>query len=246
MASGRSSRTISGRISGSGLASARISGLSAELAAAIPRFSTRGRGEAEEHIGARAARPPGGARRCPGRSGPCSAPCRCGRRWTTPLMSVRVTFSTCSPIATSRSTQARAAAPAPEVTSLTSSRCLPCSSSPLRTAAATVMAVPCWSSWKTGMFIRARSSASMAKHSGALMSSRLMAPKVGSSAATTSQKRSGSAASTSMSNTSMPANFLNRTALPSITGLPASAPILPRPSTAVPLEMTPTRLPRAV
>ena len=41
-----------------------------------------------------------------------------------------------------------------------------------------------------------------------------------------------------MSNTSMPANFLNRTALPSITGLPASAPILPRPSTAVPLEIT--------
>ena len=78
----------------------------------------------------------------------------------------------------------------------------------------------------------------MAKHSGALMSSRLIAPKVGSSAATTSQKRSGSAASTSMSNTSMPANFLNRTALPSITGLPASAPILPRPSTAVPLEIT--------
>ncbi len=78
------------------------------------------------------------------------------------------------------------------------------------------------------------------------MSSRLMAPKVGSSAATTSMKRSGSLASTSMSNTSMPANFLNRTALPSITGLPASAPMLPRPSTAVPLEITPTRLPRAV
>jgi len=33
-----------------------------------------------------------------------------------------------------------------------------------------------------------------------------------------------------MSNTSMPANFLNSTALPSITGLEASGPILPRPS----------------
>ena len=53
-------------------------------------------------------------------------------------------------------------------------------------------------------------------------------------------------ASISMSNTSMPANFLNRTALPSITGLPASGPILPRPSTAVPLETTATRLARAV
>ena len=78
------------------------------------------------------------------------------------------------------------------------------------------------------------------------MSSRLMPPKVGSSAATMSTKRSGSGSSTSMSKTSMPANFLNRTALPSITGLAASGPMLPSPSTAVPLVTTPTRLPRAV
>src|SRR5688572_103653 len=44
----------------------------------------------------------------------------------------------------------------------------------------------------------------------------------------------------------MSANFLNRQALPSITGLPASGPMLPRPSTAVPLVTTATRLPRAV
>jgi hypothetical protein len=50
----------------------------------------------------------------------------------------------------------------------------------------------------------------------------------------------------SMSNTSMPANFWNSTPLPSITGLPASGPMLPRPSTAVPLVITATRLPRAV
>ena len=49
-----------------------------------------------------------------------------------------------------------------------------------------------------------------------------------------------------MSKTSMPANFLNSTALPSITGLAASGPMAPSPSTAVPLLMTPTRLPRAV
>jgi hypothetical protein len=42
------------------------------------------------------------------------------------------------------------------------------------------------------------------------------------------------------------ANFLNSTALPSITGLAASGPMAPRPSTAVPLVMTPTRLARAV
>ena len=113
-------------------------------------------------------------------------------------------------------------------------------------AAATMIAVPCWSSWNTGIFIVLRNRRSISKHSGALMSSRLIAPKVGSRAATTLQNRSGSSASTSMSNTSMPANFLNRTALPSITGLPASAPMLPSPSTAVPLEITATRLPRAV
>ena len=61
----------------------------------------------------------------------------------------------------------------------------------------------------------------MTKHSGALMSSRLMPPKVGSSALTTAQKASTSFASTLMSNTSMSANFLKSTPLPSITGLPA-------------------------
>ena len=44
----------------------------------------------------------------------------------------------------------------------------------------------------------------------------------------------------------MPANFWNSTPLPSITGLPASGPMSPRPSTAVPLEITATRFPRAV
>ncbi|MNQ77035.1 hypothetical protein D3C85_918900 [compost metagenome] len=61
-----------------------------------------------------------------------------------------------------------------------------------------------------------------------------------------SMSASGSLSSSSMSNTSMPANFLKRQALPSITGLPASAPMLPRPSTAVPLVMTATRLAREV
>ena len=73
-----------------------------------------------------------------------------------------------------------------------------------------------------------------------------MPPKVGSSDAMMSTSLSGSVSSISMSKTSMPANFLNSTPLPSITGLAASGPIAPRPSTAVPLVMTATRLPRAV
>jgi hypothetical protein len=49
-----------------------------------------------------------------------------------------------------------------------------------------------------------------------------------------------------MSNTSMSANFLKRTPLPSITGLLASGPMSPSPSTAVPSVITATRFPRAV
>ena len=117
---------------------------------------------------------------------------------------------------------------------------------PFRTAAPTMIAVPCWSSWNTGIFIRARSLRSTMKHSGALMSSRLMPPKVGSSAAMMSTSLSGSRSSISMSKQSMPANFLNSTALPSITGLAASGPMAPRPSTAVPLVITAIRLAREV
>ena len=121
---------------------------------------------------------------------------------------------------------------------------LGCSAAGVLTAE--MIAVPCWSSWNTGMFRRSRSCFSMVKHSGALMSSRLTPPSVGSSAAMISTSLSGSRSASSMSKTSMPANFLNRQPLPSITGLPASGPMSPRPSTAVPLVTTPTRLARLV
>ena len=49
-----------------------------------------------------------------------------------------------------------------------------------------------------------------------------------------------------MSKTSMLANRLNKTALPSITGLLASGPTSPKPSTAVPSVITATKLPLAV
>ncbi len=138
------------------------------------------------------------------------------------------------------------AAPAPDAATRTLAMSLPTICSALSTAAPTMIEVPCWSSWNTGMCMRSRSLCSTAKHSGALMSSRLMPPKVGSRLAMISTSLSGSRSSISMSNTSMPANFWNSTALPSITGLAASGPIAPRPSTAVPLLITATRLPRAV
>ena len=135
------------------------------------------------------------------------------------------------------------AAPPPVETILTSSIFFFATRSALIAAAPTTIAVPCWSSWNTGIFIFSRQSRSTMKHSGALMSSRLIAPKVGSRLATISASLTGSLSFTSMSKQSMLANFLKRTALPSITGLPASAPMLPRPSTAEPLETTATRLP---
>ena len=55
----------------------------------------------------------------------------------------------------------RPAAPAPETAILTWSIRLPTNSSPLSSAAVEMMAVPCWSSWNTGMFMRSRSFFSM-------------------------------------------------------------------------------------
>ena len=93
------------------------------------------------------------------------------------------------------------------------------------------------------MSINSRRRSSMMKHSGALMSSRLMPPNDGPRNFTALMNSSGSSVSTSRSIESTSAKRLNRTALPSITGLEASAPRLPRPRIAVPLEMTATMLP---
>jgi len=146
----------------------------------------------------------------------------------------------------SRSRQAIPAAPPPVETRTTPSSFFFARYSALITAAATTMAVPCWSSWNTGIPIRSLQMRSTSKHSGALMSSRLIAPKLGSMAMTISASLAGSASFTSMSNPSMSANFLNRATLPSITGFEAWAPRSPRPSTAVPFEITATRLPLPV
>ena len=70
------------------------------------------------------------------------------------------------------------AAPAPLQTSLVVLMSRPVRSSALSRPAAAMMAVPCWSSWNTGMSSSSRSRCSMMKHSGALMSSRLMPPQL--------------------------------------------------------------------
>src|SRR5574341_605371 len=111
-------------------------------------------------------------------------------------------------------TIATPAAPAPESTTRISEVFLPTTRSALVSAASTTMAVPCWSSWKTGM----------------------------SSTSTARTISSVSWVASATGQASTPANCLNSTALPSITGMAAYGPILPRPSTADPSVTTATVL----
>ena len=62
----------------------------------------------------------------------------------------------------------------------------------LNSAASTTTAVPCWSSWKTGMSSSSASRSSISKQRGEEMSSRLMPPKPGAIALTVSTISSGS------------------------------------------------------
>ena len=123
---------------------------------------------------------------------------------------------------------------------------LPVNSNAFNKAAALTIAVPCWSSCMIGIFNASFNLSSISKQSGAEISSKLIPPKVGAKMVTVLINSSTSLVSNSKSNTSISANILNNTAFPSITGLLASAPISPRPNTAVPLEITATRFPFVV
>ncbi len=68
------------------------------------------------------------------------------------------------------------AAPTPDTTIRQSSIRLSSTRSAFDSAASTTIAVPCWSSWKTGMSSISRSRASISKQRGAAMSSRLIPP----------------------------------------------------------------------
>src|SRR3954470_16546503 len=134
------------------------------------------------------------------------------------------------------------AAPRPTTRTLRSSRRLPVSLSAFSSAARTTIAVPCWSSWKTGMSSSSFRRCSIAKHRGALMSSRLMPPKPGATALTVATISSTSLVSSAIGKASTAANSLKSIALPSITGIAASGPMSPRPRTAVPSVTTATVL----
>src|ERR671914_637854 len=134
------------------------------------------------------------------------------------------------------------AAPAPTISTSRSFISRPVSRQLLMSAASVTIAVPCWSSWKTGMSSESCRRCSISKQRGEEMSSRLMPPKVGEMRSTVSTISSTSFVLRQIGHASTPANSLKSIDLPSITGMAASGPMSPRPSTAVPSETTATVL----
>ena len=150
------------------------------------------------------------------------------------------------PAESSRRQMEIAAAPAPEMTTRTSSFCLPTTFSALVMPASVMIAVPCWSSWKMGMSQHSLSLRSISKQRGAEMSSRFTPPKEPEISQIVRTISSTSLLLMQRGKASTPPKLLNSTHLPSMTGMPASGPMSPRPSTAVPSVTTRQRFQRRV
>ena len=89
-------------------------------------------------------------------------------------------------------------------------------------------------------------SCSISKLRGADISSRFIPPKTGAISLTVLTISSVSCVSKQIGKALRPANFLKRAALPSIIGIDAAAPMLPKPSTALPSDTTATVRPLIV
>ena len=171
----------SGSTSGSGLASANTIGVAGHGGDVAAGQDAR-RGQPDEHVGApdRARPGPRRSRRswCAPRS---SAGCRSGSAGPGARRPGRrrPRCRRLAPAPSSSLSTAVPAAPAPAMATRTSGSFLPTTRSALVSAASTTIAVPCWSSWNTGMSSSSRSLASTSKQRGALMSSRLMPPNPG-------------------------------------------------------------------
>ena len=83
------------------------------------------------------------------------------------------------PVFLNKLVHAIADAPAPFTTTFILSIDLPLISRAFIKAAVVMIAVPCWSSWKTGMSKISLSFSSIIKQSGAAISSRFIPPKLG-------------------------------------------------------------------
>ena len=84
-----------------------------------------------------------------------------------------------APRATSNLAIAVPAAPAPLITIFDLAKSFLTNLSAFVSAASTTIAVPCWSSWKTGISKRSRSRRSTSKQRGAEISSKLIPPYTG-------------------------------------------------------------------
>ena len=166
--------------------------------------------------------------------------------YITPFLSNIIIFSLLTPEFLKSSVHAWADAPAPFTTTFISLIDLPLISRAFIKAAVVMIAVPCWSSWKTGISNISLSFCSIIKQSGAAISSRFIPPKLGAKFLIELIISSASVESISRSIESISANLLNKTALPSITGFDARAPKLPIPKIAEPLLITATKFPLLV
>ena len=133
-----------------------------------------------------------------------------------------------------------AAAPAPFTTILMSSIFFPTTLRAFMSPARVITAVPCWSSWNIGISHLSLSFFSISKHLGAAISSRFTPPKDPAKSATVFTISSTSFERMHKGMASTPPKALNSTHFPSMTGMPASGPISPSPSTAVPSVTTAT------
>ena len=164
----------------------------------------------------------------------------------TPLLSNIIIFDFLTPDLRSKFVQAIAEAPAPFTTILIFFLSFFWISKAFINAAYVIIAVPCWSSWKTGISNNFFNLSSIIKQSGAAISSRFIPPKLFAKFFIELIISSVSFESISRSIASISANLLNNTAFPSITGFEAIAPKLPNPSIAEPLLITATRFPFVV
>ena len=134
------------------------------------------------------------------------------------------------------------AEPAPFITISKSSIFFPASLAAFNIPADTIIAVPCWSSWNTGISNSSFNLFSISIHLGEFISSKFIPPNTGSNNFTVFTISSISIVSIQIGKASTFPNSLNNIAFPSITGIDALAPIFPRPSTAVPSLTTATIL----
>ena len=138
------------------------------------------------------------------------------------------------------------AAPAPLVTTLISSIFFPVNFKAFKSAAKVTTAVPCWSSWKIGISQVSFNFSSISKQRGAEISSKLIPPKLPAIRLTVFTISSTSLERTQIGTASTSPKALKSAHFPSITGIPASGPMSPSPSTAVPSVTTATKLERLV